>query len=139
MGMMAMARTMGVPDSLRRCLASPGFVVRFLTLLADRVPRDTIAGCPIDPGDGSLRFMTGRCLTTLVLAVSGHVRPGELGVRFGECGAGGGLPLTAAIYPIWSECLVAALREYDPHMDAALAADWRETLAAGARLLEPRT
>jgi len=136
MGMMAMARTMGVPDSLRRCLASPGFVGRFLTLLAGRVPPDAMGNRPIDPEDGSLRFMTGRCLTTLVLAVSGNVRPNELGTRFAECGAGGGFRLTRAVYPLWSACLMDALQDFDPRMDDALEAEWRETLATGARLLD---
>lgn len=131
-----MARTKGVPESLRRCLARPGFVERFLALVAERVPAQRDRSGPTDAG--VLRMTTQRCLTTLVLAVAGVVSSAEFEARFRECGCPDGPAMTPDTYPAWAEALLAAVRETDPELDGRLAEDWRASLAAGARLLGTR-
>jgi hypothetical protein len=131
-----MARTMGVPESLRRCLAAPGFVERFLALVTQRLPERSGDAAPADAG--VLRMTTQRCLTTLVLAVAGVVPPAEFEARFRECICPGGPGMTPDTYIEWADALMTAVRETDPHMDAELAGDWQAALAAGARLLGTR-
>jgi len=131
-----MAGTMGVPESLRQCMARPGFTERFLTLLAERAPhlRDRIAAAE----GGAARLTAQRCMTTLVLAVSEVVSPAEFEARFRECTGAGGLGLGPETYPAWADALLTAVREADPGMDSGLLASWQAALLAGARLLGTR-
>lgn len=131
-----MARTLGVPESLRRCLARPGFTERFLALVAERVPIQRGRSGPTDAG--VLRLTTQRCMTTLVLAVAGVVSAAEFEARFRECGCPDGPGMTPETYPAWAEALLTAVRETDPEMDTRLGGEWRAALAAGARLLGTR-
>jgi|GEM_PF-2563390 hypothetical protein len=130
-----MARTMGVPESLRRCLARPGFVERLLALLAERASESAKHGAV----EAAVARMTmRRCLTTLVLVVAGVARADDLHARFRECGAWGALALAPDTHTLWSDCVLNAVREFDPGLTDTLEADWRATLDAGARLLGAR-
>lgn len=123
-----------VTASLRRCLDHPDFVDRFLERLGGRAPGlRTCIESNVDAG--GLRIMAQRCMTTVILAVAGVVSPEEARRKFGECRDSGGVGMTTELYPVWTACLLEAVREFDPEMDDALADAWNKALsAAGGRL-----
>lgn len=130
-----MVRVADVTASLQRALKAPAFIDHFLGLLAMRAPdlRECIAvqrGAPQS-------VMARRCITTVLMAVGGVVRPDEVQRKFAECRRDGGVGMTSDLFPVWAGCLLDTVRRHDPEFGPELEAAWTRVLDAAGRDLAP--
>ena len=49
-----------------------------------------------------------------------------------------GLDIRPDLYDLWLACLIATVKEFDPHFDAAIERAWREVLTPGIEFVKSR-
>lgn len=124
--------------SLKRCLATPGFLAAFYERFlgsSDEI-REKFRGVDMKRQARVLED------SLYVVANAAQGREGSLArgdlPRLAERHSRRDLDVRPELYDVWSECLVETARAHDPEWTDAAAAAWRETLAAGVRLMRER-
>jgi len=123
--------------SLERCTAVPGFLDRFYELFLASSPavREKFAATDFVHQKETLRNAFGLMLRAARLEGSGPPDfLDHLAVRHGASGLGVG----GALYDLWLDSLLAAVRETDPLWTPEVAQAWEATMGIGIRYLLAR-
>jgi len=124
--------------SLKRCLGAPGFLAAFydrFTGSSEEV-REKFRGVDMKR---QVRVLEDS-LYVVAVAVQGEqgsLARGDL-PRLAERHSRRDLDIRPELYDLWAQCLVETARAHDPEWTDAIAAAWRETLAAGVELMRAR-
>jgi hemoglobin-like flavoprotein len=117
--------------SLKRCLATPGFLAAFYDrfLGASDEVREKFRGVDMKQQARVLEDSL-YVVANAVQGREGSPARGDL-PRLAERHSRRGLDIRPGLYDVWAQCLVETAREHDPQWADDVAASWRETLAFG--------
>lgn len=123
-------------DSLARCYAQPRFLERFYEIFLEASPeaREKFAGTDL----AQQRRMLKASLVLMMLSTGGKAEGMVHMERIGTVHGKGGHDIPAHLYDIWLECLIKAVREFDPQADDELIAVWKRVLEPGIAFMKSR-
>ncbi len=121
--------------SLKRCLATPGFLVAFYDrfLGASAEVREKFRGVDMKQQARVLEDSL-YVVANAVQGREGSPARGDL-PRLAERHSRRNLDIRPELYDVWAECLVETARAHDPQWADDVAAAWRETLAFGVEYM----
>jgi hemoglobin-like flavoprotein len=121
-------------DSLSRCYAKPHFLERFYELLLETSPeaRAKFAGTDL----GRQRRMLKASLVLMMLAAGGQNEGMVHLERIAAVHGRTGHDIRPHLYDVWLDCLLQAVREFDPECDDTLLATWRRVLEPGIAFMK---
>ena len=116
-------------DSLSRCYANPRFLERFYELFMETSPeaRAKFAGTDL----ARQRRMLKASLVLMMVGAGGKPEGLVHMERIAAVHGKSGHDIPAHLYGVWLDCLLQAVREYDPQCDDALLATWGRVLEPG--------
>ncbi|HEY6196944.1 MAG TPA: globin [Candidatus Eisenbacteria bacterium] len=123
-------------DSLSRCYANPRFLERFYDIFLESSPeaRAKFAGADLT----RQRRMLKASLVLMMLGAGGSSEGLVHMERIGRLHGKAGHAIPAHLYDVWLDCLLQAVREFDPQCDDALLQVWRNVLAPGIAFMKSR-
>jgi hemoglobin-like flavoprotein len=123
-------------ESLARCYAAPRFLERFYELFLEASPeaREKFAGTDM----AQQRRMLKASLVLMMLGAGGEAEGLQHMDRIGSVHGKGGYDIPAHLYDIWLDCLLRAVREFDPKFDETIPAAWRRVLEPGIAFMKSR-
>lgn len=123
-------------DSLGRCYADSRFLERFYQLFLEASPeaRAKFQGTDM----AQQRRMLKASLVLMMLAagtkIEGMVHLERIAAEHGESGHA----IPAPLYDVWLDCLLKAVREFDPDGDEQVLQAWRHVLEPGIAFMKSR-
>lgn len=125
-----------VQESLARCTVRNGFAARFLALLGEGHPPLARALAPGDPAEQRRALRRG--LQMMILYAQGAPMAVTALDRIAGAGPAGAIGVHPDLHPLWVDCLMAAVREFDPAFTPGLEKRWREAVGAALAYLAAR-
>jgi hemoglobin-like flavoprotein len=121
-------------DSFERCGSRPGFLERFYQIFVASSPEvaEKFRNTDIRHQAALLRVS----LYCVMLASSGKPEGEAHLARIAKIHNRAGRDISPALYDLWLESLLAAVREYDPELDDDAEQAWRRVLAPGIEFLK---
>ena len=123
-------------DSLSRCYADPQFLERFYELFLETSPeaRQKFAGTDLV----QQRRMLKASLVLMMVSAGGRSEGQVHMEHIAAVHSKAGRDISAPLYDVWLECLLSAVREFDPDCDDELLQTWRRVLAPGIAFMKSR-
>jgi hemoglobin-like flavoprotein len=123
-------------DSLSRCYADPAFLERFYEIFLEASPeaRAKFAGADLARQQRMLKA------SLVLMMLSADDKPeGKVHMeRIAALHSKAEHDIPARLYDVWLDCLMRAVREFDPEVDDAVIEIWRRVLAPGIAFMKSR-
>jgi len=137
-GLVASRATEVFLQSLKRCLANPGFLddfyVRFIG--SSEEVAEKFRGVDMKH---QARMLEDSLYVVAVAVQGGEGSPARDALpRLAELHSRRGLDIRPELYDLWIGCLVETARAHDPEFSPEAESAWRETLAVGADYMRQR-
>jgi hemoglobin-like flavoprotein len=121
-------------DSLERCGLRPGFLQRFYQIFAGS--SDEVAAKFRNTNMQQQAALLRVSLYLVMLASWGKPEGHAHLERIAKIHSRAGRAIRPALYDLWLDCLLKAVREYDPWLDDETERAWREVMAPGIEFLK---
>lgn len=123
-------------QSLSRCYANPRFLERFYELFTEASPEARAKFANTDMAQQ--RRMLKASLVLMMLGADGK-QEGKVHLeRIAGVHGKAELDIPAPLYDVWLDCLLKAVREFDPQCTDALLQAWRRVLTPGIAFMKSR-
>lgn len=124
-------------DSLERCGLRPGFIERFYEIFVGSSAEVAAKFRNTDMRQqvALLRVSLYGMMHASWGKPEGHAHLERIAMMHSRTGRA---PIPPALYDLWLDCLLKAVREYDPWLDDATERAWRELLAPGIEFFKSR-
>jgi len=124
--------------SLKRCLATPGFLDDFYVRFVGSSEEIAEKFRGVDMKQQA-RMLEDSLYVVAVAVQGGEGSPAREALpRLAERHSRRDLDIRPALYDLWIDCLVETARAHDPQFSPEDEAAWRETLAVGADYMRAR-
>lgn len=125
-------------DSLERCQAHSNFLGRFYAIF---IASDQAVAAKFAHTDLRRQQMMLQSSLFMLLEAAGRNPPPESLAqlrRIAEIHDRNHRDIKPEMYALWLDCMLQAVREFDPKFDADVERAWREVLAPGIELMKSR-
>lgn len=119
--------------SYKRCLKRPGFLERFYEIFVGSSEEVAAKFAHTD-----FRKQVRVLKLSLYMLMSSSITPLPELTRIAEAHSKRQLDIPPELYDLWLDCLLQAVREFDPKWNQEIDAAWRQVLTTGIQFMKSR-